>query len=265
MSIQAVRYALEDSTVYGPARAVLMCLAFHAGATGETWPSTEMIARECGIRRQAAARALAVLRQVGEIELLSPSTARHSARYRLARFAQVANVGAPTMPQEPGYGAETPRSKSEEFSREPSRPEPKRASIPVPLYQRDGVDRPANSRDALDRPTVPAGRDYTPENASMGRSDRPAPLNSRPTVSEGRIVVSSHGSGAPPPSPPSGGRQSIVFKIYGEWVGVWLGRHRRLPRPNGELTAARAADYVRWYQERGFEARLIPAPGGSDG
>jgi hypothetical protein len=274
VSIQAVRYVLEDSDVYGAARAILVCLAFHASADGEAWTDSQQIARECRIRKAHVSRGLKLLQQIGELELLVPGSPRRAARYRLRRFLEVANtgpgraiVGAPTIPQGAYRGAngggtsyENPRGKSEESSRDLSVPGQNKAPTRFPLIQGELKAVPGNTEGTYSGSHCIGGTELTPENTPMGTAAVPLRRDSVPTVSAGTGVVVTTVPGPPHPPRNGGASAPLVFKIYGELVGVWLGRHRRLPNPNGVLTGARADAWVRWYQNRGFEARLLPAP-----
>ena len=97
MSIQAVKYVLEVSPIYGAPRIVLIALAYHAGPTGECWPGIDTIAFECRMRKSEVVRAVKTLQTAQEIELLSLGNSRKSTRYRLAGFLKTANVGGPTL------------------------------------------------------------------------------------------------------------------------------------------------------------------------
>jgi hypothetical protein len=70
--------------------------------------------------------------------------------------------------------------------------------------------------------------------------------------------VSNYFGMQPPPSPPAGGPNIANLDLgNGQYISVELGRHRRLPKPNGGTILGRAEDWIRWYQARGFPARLL--------
>lgn len=103
MSIQALKYVLEVSPIYGAPRIVLVALAYHAGPTGECWPGLDTIAFECRTRKAEVVRAVKTLQTAQEIELLSAGNSRKSTRYRLSGFLRWANVGGPTSQIPDGY------------------------------------------------------------------------------------------------------------------------------------------------------------------
>lgn len=67
MSVATLEWAAEQP-VRGPAKAVLLVLALHAGADGRCWPSVARVARQCGFCERAVQMALRRLEAVGAIE-----------------------------------------------------------------------------------------------------------------------------------------------------------------------------------------------------
>lgn len=84
MSVRASHWTWEFSQARGSAFLVLLCLADHAGQDGgDAYPSVERLAKRCRVDERTVQRALATLRELGEIEVQEPSTSRKATRYRL--------------------------------------------------------------------------------------------------------------------------------------------------------------------------------------
>lgn len=78
------RAVMEARGIPGPAKAVLGCLAFHAGGVDlEAWPSLKTIAEETGFAETAVRAAIRSLTAQGLIEQTEPGGGRHPNRYRL--------------------------------------------------------------------------------------------------------------------------------------------------------------------------------------
>ncbi len=137
MSIQAVKYVLEKSEIYGQSRLVLLALAFHAGPSGLSWPSLETLRHETRIRKSELGNCLKVLLRSGEIEISEQGGPRRPTVYQLTMFLQSTNVGAPTI--------ETPESDTEGNLRKSTVPAPNSASLRFPLIQRELVEVPTNT------------------------------------------------------------------------------------------------------------------------
>lgn len=105
MSYQAVSYVLGHSPIYGKARMVLISLAEHTNGDGLTWPSLDLIARECRMSKTEVHNSVKLLLRSREIVVVGRGGPRSSTRYLMLRFVQTPNVGAPTV-QIPSGGSE---------------------------------------------------------------------------------------------------------------------------------------------------------------
>lgn len=112
MSIQAVAAVLElPKTITGARRLVLVSLANHANDELECWPSIDTIAREAGLTRDTARKALRALEQGQMIYRrinAAPDDRIPAARkpnlYRLGPWAKFSTTGGTKSPSRPKSG-----------------------------------------------------------------------------------------------------------------------------------------------------------------
>lgn len=96
MSIQAVKYVIEESPTYGDAWKVLLVLAYRANPDAISWPDQERIAKEARMRKSNVKATLELLIRCGELQVVSSATPRRSARLLLCGYLKSLNVGDPT-------------------------------------------------------------------------------------------------------------------------------------------------------------------------
>ena len=89
MSLTALRSVFGNPEPRGPSRSVLLCLAWHADANGNAWPSERTLAAEAGLNRKTVRRALIALADAGAIKI-SPKA--RAVRNQSAPGARKVNV-----------------------------------------------------------------------------------------------------------------------------------------------------------------------------
>ena len=67
MSIKRTLDVMERSQSKGPARAVLLVLAFRENKKGVAWPSVPRLAKDVGLTVRTVQRAITALERLGEI------------------------------------------------------------------------------------------------------------------------------------------------------------------------------------------------------
>lgn len=84
MSIECMKWVIENSPAKGTDRAVLLMVAYHANELGaETWPSIDTLARETNLSRRAVCYAITTLVAAGHLEMVQGGGRGHSNNYRV--------------------------------------------------------------------------------------------------------------------------------------------------------------------------------------
>jgi hypothetical protein len=106
MSIQAVKYAIEDSRTSGQLQVLLICLAYHANPEGKCWPSVALLCAETKLSRRNVQKYLRRLEGLGEIRRVESGGGRRSTTYLLSRMVEMTTVGATTLGTPEGFALE---------------------------------------------------------------------------------------------------------------------------------------------------------------
>jgi hypothetical protein len=189
MSIQAVKYVLEQSKIHGQARLVLICLAYHANPAALAWPSRDLLAREARLRPTEIQSALKVLTRCGEIELTRPGSSRCSRQFLLSGYVRSLNVGGPTL--------ETPEGEGEETPRKTPFPSQKQGSTPFPLNSGGTDSRSREFAGTDSRSPEFSGTAKTPKSAIWEPIAVPRAPFSVPTEFSGNGNLENRQGGAP--------------------------------------------------------------------
>lgn len=142
MSVRASSWAWECSQARGSAFLVLLCLADHAGQDGgDAWPSVERLAHRCRVDERTVQRALATLRDLGEIVVQDEATSRRPTRYRLVmrgdNLSPQAEVGGDILSSRGGNPSVEGRQDATRTKREPLGTAPPATASPLASLVKD--------------------------------------------------------------------------------------------------------------------------------
>lgn len=89
MSQEAVSWVFKNSRAKGRAVAVLIAIAYYSDEKGENaYPKTSTLARFTGQHRITIWRALRILQEIGEIEILKATKTGQANTYRILKMAR---------------------------------------------------------------------------------------------------------------------------------------------------------------------------------
>lgn len=127
MSFDITRQVVEHSRTRGPARAILLALAFRADKSGRAWPSLFTLAQDSGLTRRTVCRTLPAIEALGELRIarrrVRGGRAHLSSVYQLVprapdpRDPRSPPTKAPRDRQSLGVGTDSPRARDRQSPR----------------------------------------------------------------------------------------------------------------------------------------------------
>lgn len=260
-------YVFDQATVKGPARMVLLSLAWHANAQYESWPAVQTIAHKARLHRRNVQHALRLLENYGEIVVVGHYSrgGRRTTTYLLVRCRDfLVGVGTPT--DENPYGnSGTAVGLANDFASDRSEhPQQARgsaapaallrhpSSIPAPPLQHSSATGAASLRHPENtRYATPAASERRP-------SSMPAPpdryLNRHGTVNYKN-----------PPNPPQAGGtlseaiEPVELQAPGALLRIHKPKRNRLwtEREQTSLHGAFYTDYVTYFERKGWKVEVV--------
>jgi len=90
MSFNAMQAVFDHSQTTGPARAILIVLAYRANENGECWPGINTLSQNAGLSRSTTIRQIGTIKKMGELSIIrggqilgTPGGKQVSNRYKI--------------------------------------------------------------------------------------------------------------------------------------------------------------------------------------